>query len=216
MWEVQTLKSGGGIGLPRGDAAHRREWLPVQCAPMLRRSSEHLTFSRVPVFLKMETNFMDAEDDITKVWDLAEKIGFCMLTTQTGADLRARPMSAYAERMENAVYFLTDGASHKDEEIASCPNVCLAFADPKGQKYVSLSGTAEMQNDREKIRELWATPAKAWWDSPDDPSIRILKVTPNFAEFWDSPGTVMSYIKMAAAAVGSSRPDMGENVKVTM
>jgi general stress protein 26 len=156
------------------------------------------------------------EDDATKVWDLAEKIGFCMLTTQSGSDLRARPMSAYSERIDNAFYFLTDVTSHKDEEIARHPNVCLAFADSKGQKYVSVSGTAEIQNDRDKIRDLWATPAKAWWDNADDPSIRILKVTPSFAEFWDSPGTIISYIKMAAAAVSKSRPDMGDTAKVEM
>ena len=157
-----------------------------------------------------------AEDDNDKVWNLAEKISFCMLATQFGTDLKARPMAAYAERIENAFYFLTDVAGHKDEEVSRHPNVCLAFADSKGQKYVSISGVAEVQNDREKIRDLWATPAKAWWDSPDDPSIRILKVTPSSAEYWDSPGTVISYIKMAAAAVTSSKPDMGENAKVQM
>lgn len=158
----------------------------------------------------------DTTDESGKVWDLATRIGFCMLTTTSGTDLRARPMSAYAEPVENAFYFLTDVASHKDEDIARHPQVCLAFADSRGQKYVSISGTAEVQNDREKIRDLWATPAKAWWDSPDDPSIRILKVTPSFAEYWDSPGTVISYIKMAAAALSSAKPDMGENQKVEM
>lgn len=157
-----------------------------------------------------------SDTDIGRVWELADKIGFCMLTTQTGTDLRARPMSAYSEQLENAFYFLTDVASHKDEEISRSPNVCLAFADSKGQKYVSISGVAEVQNDREKIRELWATPAKAWWDDAEDPSIRILKVTPSFAEYWDSPGTVISYIKMAAAAVSNTRPDMGKNEKVGM
>jgi general stress protein 26 len=82
-------------------------------------------------------------DDSSKVWDLAEKIGFCMLTTRSGTDLRARPVSAYAERDGNAFYFLTDVASHKDEKIARHPNVCLAFADAKGQNYVSISGIAE-------------------------------------------------------------------------
>jgi general stress protein 26 len=83
-------------------------------------------------------------------------------------------------------------------------------------KYVSISGTAVIQNDREKIREFWAIPAKAWWESADDPSIRILKVSPSFAEYWDSPGTIVSYIKMAAAAVTRTRPDMGDNVKVNL
>lgn len=159
---------------------------------------------------------MTDHDELNKVWDLAEKIGFCMLTTQSGSDLRARPMSAYAERVDNAFYFLTDIDSHKDDEIVHNPAVCLAFADSKGQKYVSISGIAEVQNDREKIRDLWATPAKAWWDSSEDPSIRVLKVTPTFAEYWDSPGTIVSYFKMAAAAVSSSSPDMGENAKVQM
>lgn len=81
---------------------------------------------------------------------------------------------------------------------------------------MSISGAAEVQNDREKIRDLWATPAKAWWDSADDPTIRILKVTPSSAEYWDSPASVISYIKMAAAAVTSSNPDMGDNAEVQM
>lgn len=156
------------------------------------------------------------EDDISKVWTLVEKIGFCMLTTQTGSDLRARPMSAHSEQIENALYFLTDVESHKDDEIARHPNVCLAFADSRGQKYVSVTGTAEIQNDREKIHDLWATPAKAWWDNADGPSIRVLKVTPSSAEYWDSPGTVVSYVKMIAAAVSGGSPDMGDNAKVEM
>jgi hypothetical protein len=36
------------------------------------------------------------------------------------------------------------------------------------------------------------------------------------AEFWDSPGTVISYVKMAAAAVTGMRPDIGTNRKVAI
>ncbi len=118
---------------------------------------------------------MSSQDDIAKVWELVDRIGFCMLATQDGRDIRSRPMSAYTKKHDNAVYFLTDVASHKDDEIARWPNVCLAFADTKGQKYVSVSGSAAVSNDRELIREIWSTPAKAWWESPDDPSIRVLR-----------------------------------------
>lgn len=155
-------------------------------------------------------------DENARVWELIHKICFCMLTTQTSDNLRARPMAAHPEPVENAIYFLTDVAGHKDDEIARWPNVCLAFADTKGQKYLSISGTAEVLNDRERIDDLWTTGAKAWWRNADDPSIRVLKITPSFAEYWDSPGTVISYIKMAAAALSHSRPDMGENVKVEL
>ena len=71
-------------------------------------------------------------------------------------------------------------------------------------------------NDRAKIRELWATPAKAWWDSEHDPNIRVLKVTPAEAEFWDGPGRIVSGVRMAMAAATGQRPDMGTNRKVAM
>jgi hypothetical protein len=41
-------------------------------------------------------------------------------------------------------------------------------------------------------------------------------VTPVDAQYWDSPGRVRAMLRMAAAAVSSSRPDMGDNAKVEM
>lgn len=155
-------------------------------------------------------------DAVNQTWELMEKIGFCMLSTRTGEDIRARPMAAHPEQLDNAIYFLTDVNGTKDDEIARWPNVGLTFADGKGQKYVSVTGTAVLSNDREQIRELWTTPAKAWWENPDDPAIRVLKVTPKYAEYWDSPGTLMSYVKMLAAAVTDGHPDMGDNAKVRL
>jgi general stress protein 26 len=139
-----------------------------------------------------------------------------MLVTRDGGKLRARPMSAYLDRAQNAVYFLTDARRHKDDEIAHNPDINLAFADASSQKYVSVTGKAIVSNDRAKIKELFSTPAKAWWDSAEDPNIRVLKFTPDDAEFWDSPGTVISYVKMAAAAATGTRPEIGENRKVSM
>ncbi len=154
--------------------------------------------------------------DTDRVWELMKKISICMFATWDGRELHARPMGAYVRPEENAVFFLSDARRHKDEEITQYPKVCLAFADTSGQNYVSVSGHAEVGNDRVKIRELWGTPAKAWWDSPDDPNIRVLKVTPQEAEFWDAPGKTMAYIKMAAATASGKRPDMGDNRKVAM
>jgi general stress protein 26 len=153
---------------------------------------------------------------VTRAWELMKKIGFAMLVTQDGNRLRARPMSAYVERDDDAIYFLTDARHHKDEEIARNPNVNVSFADASDQKYVSVSGTAVVSNDRAKIKQLFSTPAKAWWNSAEDPNIRVLKIAPESAEYWDSPGSVISYVKMAAAAVSGTRPDIGENRKVTM
>jgi general stress protein 26 len=155
-----------------------------------------------------------ADNAHERVWDLMQKISICMLSTRDGEFIRSRPMGAFVRREENAIYFLTDAARHKDDEIQQFPNVCLAFAD--GQKFVSLTGTAQVSSDRAKIKELWSTPAKAWWNSPDDPNIRVLTVVPHDAEYWDGPGPVVSYAKMAVAAATGTRPDMGDNRKVAM
>ena len=155
-------------------------------------------------------------NDIQRVWDLMKKIGFAMLVTRDGDRLRARPMSACLDRDANAIFFLTDARRHKDEEIARDPHVNLSFADTGSQKYVSLTGTAAISNDREKIRQLFSTPAKAWWDLAEDPNIRVLEISPDDAEYWDSPGSVISYVKMATAAVTGTRPNLGDNRKVSM
>jgi general stress protein 26 len=151
-----------------------------------------------------------------RAWQLMQKIGFCMLTTRDGEVLRSRPMAAHVQPEEGMVYFLTDARQHKDDEISEDPAVCLAFADTSGQKYVSVSGHAKVLDDRSKVHELWSTPAKAWWQNKDDPNIRILSVAPEDAEYWDSPGTAVSYIKMAAAAVTGTKPNMGKNEKVSL
>jgi general stress protein 26 len=158
----------------------------------------------------------NAACDADRVWELMEKIGFAMLVTHDGDKLRARPMSAFLDSEENAIYFLTDARRHKDEEIARNPGVNLSFANARDQKYVSITGTAVISNDRAKIRQLFSTPARAWWNSTEDPNIRVLKITPEDAEFWDSPGSVISYVQMAAAAVTGSRPNIGDNRKVAM
>lgn len=156
------------------------------------------------------------QQDVDKAWELMRKIGFCMLSTRVGPDIRARPMAAHVVADEHAVYFLTDADSHKDSEIDANPNVGLAFADASAQTYVAATGHAVVSNDRPKIHELWSTPAKAWWNNADDPNIRVIKVSLADAQFWDSPGKIVSTIRMLAAAATDQRPDMGRNAKVSL
>lgn len=158
----------------------------------------------------------DHANDIDRTWELMKKIGFAMMVTRDGEKLRARPMAAYLDRDANTIFFLSDVRRHKDDEIEANPQINLSFADAGDMKFVSVSGTAAVSNDRAKIKELFSTPAKAWWDSAEDPNIRVLKFTPQEAEYWDSPGTVISYVKMAAAAVSGTRPDLGTNRKVAI
>ena len=132
--------------------------------------------------------------DSERVWQLMKNIGITMLASWDGKELQSRPMGAYVRPEENAVYFLADRRHHKDEDLNKYSKVCLAFSDTSGQKYVSVAGHVEILEDRGKIQELWGLPAKAWWSSPEDPNIRLLKVTPTDAQYWDAPGSAIAYV----------------------
>ena len=50
---------------------------------------------------------------------------------------------------------------------------------------------------------------------PSD-NIRLLKISPDEAEFRDSPDSVIPCVKMAAAAVSGTRANPGDNPKMSM
>lgn len=153
-----------------------------------------------------------------RVWSLIQEIKVAMVVTHDGHGdrLRARPMAARPDRQENAICFLTDVGAGKDNEVARNDNVCLAFADIKGQKYVSVTGSARISNDRNKIRKIWSIADKAFWKDADDPSIRLLEVIPVAAEYWEGSGLVGSLAKMIGAALAGGDPDLGDNKKVVL
>lgn len=157
-----------------------------------------------------------ADEPHHRVWAMMEKFTIAMLITHPEGQVRARPMGVTVKKDQDAIYFLTNVDSTKAGDVAANPEVTVLFADTSGQKYVSLNGRAEVQNDRPKIRELWTPFAKAWWDGPDDPEIRVVRVTPQSAEFWDSAGKIAAYAAMLTAAVTGAKPKVGDNKTVSL
>jgi len=162
---------------------------------------------------QQNTDKTDAEI-VDRVWELAEKIDVCMFVTWDGERQQARPLSSRVHRDEHAIYFLVSAEGHKNPQIEQFPVVNLAYADTSGMNFISLSGTAEISNDRKKIAELWSKFDKAWWDDETDPDIRLITVRPERAELWDSPGKLIAFTAMLTAAVTGAKPDFGDNATV--
>lgn len=162
-----------------------------------------------------QTSEQDAQD---RVWSLIKEISIAMVVTHDGHGdhLRARPMAARPSPDDQAIFFLTDANAGKDAEVNRNSNVCLGFADVKRQKYLSVTGQAEISNDRAKIREIWSVADKAFWKDENDPAIRLLRVSPSAAEYWDGPGLVLSTVKMIGAALSGGKPDFGTSKKVEL
>ena len=62
--------------------------------------------------------------------------------------------------------------------------------------------------------EIWSVYDKAFWPDKSDPRIRILRVTPESAEFWEGAGAVVTAVKLVAATVSGERMNLGANQKV--
>ncbi len=158
----------------------------------------------------------DKTTDIDHVWKLIEEIPIAMVVTHggQGENMRSRPMALRPARDEGAIYFLTDGDTPKAEEIRRNQSVCLALSDNKNQRYVSISGRAEMIDDRSRVEKYWSVYDKAFWPDKSDPRIRVLRVTPESAEFWEGSGMVVAAVKLVAAIASGKRMELGENEKV--
>ena len=152
----------------------------------------------------------------SRVWELVEKIRFCMFSTWNGDKQHQRPLTAMADRKAGVVRFLVDVNGSKNWEAEKYPEVALAFADPGKNDYLTIAGRAEISNDRATIRELWNPFAKAWWDSADDPAIRLLTVYPSEAEIWEGPNRLVAGAIMLAAAATGKRPPVGDHGAVRM
>jgi general stress protein 26 len=153
---------------------------------------------------------------VDRVWTLINEIPVAMVVTHDGrgGNMRARPMAIRPAELEGAIYFLTDVDAGKSEEVRRNDTICLALADIKNQKYVSITGHGEIIDDQERIKEFWSIYDKAFWPDQSDPRIRILRVTPESAEFWEGAGAVVTAVKLVAASVSGERMTLGKNEKV--
>lgn len=155
--------------------------------------------------------------EFDRVWDIIEKVGICMLTTQFPGGLRARPLEARPDRDAGLIWFVTDLRSGKEHEIEAEHDVCLIFIDPAGKAYLSLSGRAEVQINPVKAKEIWKSTDNAWWNGPDDPNACLLRVRPVTAELWDGPaGSAVAAFEFAKARLTGEKPNLGENRKLTV
>ena len=143
-----------------------------------------------------------------------EKFSTAMLITRTQeSQIRARPMSI-AEVRDNAdVWFVTCNDDGKAEEVRADPNVCVAMTD--GSRHISLSGKAELDDDRERLREMWNPKMQVFFpDGPEADNVVLIKVKADRGEYWDVAGTnAARYLTRGAIAYfAGDRPKMDESM----
>jgi general stress protein 26 len=153
----------------------------------------------------------DSPDAIHKVAELikGQKFGF-LTTTMPDGRLTSRPMSLQEVEFDGDLWFFAEQDAPWLGHITTSPQVNVGLGS--GGTWVSLTGTARVVDDVAKKKDLWNSGVEAWLpQGPEDPSVVLVKVEGDTAEYWDSPGnrlaTALSFVK--AKATGS-RPDTGE------
>ena len=158
------------------------------------------------------------QESIEKIRELTHGIDFCMLTTIDGGHLRSRPMSTQEFEFDGELWFFTSDDTHKISEIEKDSRVNVAYSKPDDNVYLSISGKAEIVKDQAKIDELWSPVLKAWFPKgKDDPSLCLLKIPVDQAEYWDAPSSkIVQLFGMVKAIATGTEADYGENKKINL
>jgi len=156
------------------------------------------------------------QESIEKLKELIEGIDFCILTTVDGGHFRSRPMSTQEFEFDGDLRFFTNENTHKVTEIQQDDRVNVAYSKLEGSRFVSVSGRGEIVKDRAKIEELWNPVLKAWFpDGLEDPTLCLLRVNVEEAEYWDQPsGRIVQALGFVKALATGSEMDTGENEKI--
>ncbi len=133
------------------------------------------------------------QQHIAQLAALIEDVEVAMFTT-TGVDgrLYSRPLGTQDVEFDGDLWFVTSADSPKVAEIALNPRVNVAYSSPSRNSYVSVAGTARIVEDRARVEELWSPAMKLFFpQGKDDPSLRLIHVSAESAEYWDGPGTLL-------------------------
>lgn len=126
----------------------------------------------------------------------------------------SRPMALQARDFDGDLWFITDAGTPKVDHIAARPDVSVALANVETQTYVTLAGRAEVLDDRARLNEIWDVATHVFYpDGPDDPSLRLVRVAVERAEYWDSPSNplVLAYGAVRSFVTGTPPTDLGDH-----
>ena len=136
--------------------------------------------------------------------ELIRDIRFAMLATvHSDGAVHACPMATQQIDVDGHLWLFTCTHTDKVDAIQENDNVCVAYADPDGQRYVSVSGRAQLLNNPEKKKELWNPLYKTWFPRGlEEPRLVLIRVQITDAEYWHAPeGRMVRLLGFENAAI---------------
>jgi general stress protein 26 len=157
-----------------------------------------------------------------KLGELIKGIDVAMLTTMDESGyLHSRPMATQRADFDGDLWFFTKLETAKVHEIDQDQRVNVSYADVNAHRFISVSGGAKLVADAKKAEELWSPLLKTWFpDGPRDPSLRLVKVQVEHAEYWDAPAGQMAviagFVRASITGQATEPGKLGENKKLDL
>jgi len=155
-----------------------------------------------------------------KLVEMLKDARVCMLITQEkdNDNISGRPMAMNKIDEDGTMWFFTKASSEKVDEIEESKKVSIAITNESSQNYLMIHGTATLVNDKAKMKELWSFITKAWFPlGLDDPDMRLIKVSPNEVNYWDSSSSKMAVLfNILKAIITGKEYAEGEHGKIDL
>ena len=161
----------------------------------------------------MSTENLQNQQAVKKLKEMVDDIDIGILCSFiAGSDYpHAVPMSRQEVDEDGNIWFLFSSDSETHQHIVKNNKVSLLYAHVGNYNFLSINGVAEIYQDQARIDKYWNKMVEAWFEKGrEDPHIRVLKVIPNEAHYWDNKSNkLMTFLKVAASAVTGQQMDIG-------
>ena len=154
---------------------------------------------------------LSSSQAVDKIKELAEKAKTFMFTTSIQSEYpTTRPMTVQEVDEEGNLWFISSAESHNVDEIKENNRVQLYFSNTSNYEFLYVLGEASLHTDKALIEKYWTEIANAWFEGKDDPMIRIVKVKPVDAYYWDTKQSkIVSLVKIGWAALTGAKMEDG-------
>ena len=163
--------------------------------------------------------------ELKKLYELIDHIEIAMMTTRRAdGHLESRAMANQKAAAGADLWFVTTEGSAKLRDLAFDPHVNLSYYKDRTREWISVSGTAIVTRDRQKISELYAADWKMWFleegdprhGTADDPRMVLICVDVHAAVFLEvnKPQPVV-LVEMVKGWATGQMPNIGETHTVT-
>ena len=144
---------------------------------------------------------------IRQLRKLLQDMPIGMLTTTTSSGVtHSRPMMVNEIDEGGWLWFLTDRNSRKAWELIHNPQATIAFQSKKGDRYVSVQGTAVVVKDDVKLKKMWQPYFRAWFpEGTNEPEIVLVALRVARAEYWLVPRRPLRRFVDSARALATGR-----------